>query len=482
MIPLRLEDVARATGGRIASGAGDLVVDAVTTDSREVPDGRALFVAIRGEHADGHDHLAGAVEHGAVAVLSEREVDLGADVGVVVVEDTWTAIARLGAEVRDRVDPFVVAITGSVGKTTTKDLTAAALGAGRRTVAAVGSFNNELGVPLTLLSLEEDSEALVVEIGARGVGHVAELVPYARPDVSIVTAVAGVHLELFGDIDAIAQAKGELVEGLAGDGTAVLNADDERVAAMAARAPGAVLRYGLADGPRGDGAAAPDLVASDVRLDRLARASFAASTPWGDVDVTLPVAGRHHVWNALAALAAAGVAGVPTHDAAAALATARISDWRGEVTEHDGLVVLNDAYNANPTSVIAALDMLMTVERTGRAVAVLGVMAEIGPTAEAEHERVGRRAAELGVDLVIAVGDDAEGIARGARAGGLPEDRVAAVDDAAAASALLAGDVGPGDVVLVKASRVGGLEAVADDLLADGRSGTRGAGADGAVQ
>lgn len=478
MIPLRLEEVARATGGRIATGDADLVVDGVTTDSRRVPEGGALFVAIRGEHADGHDFLPGAVRAGAVAVLSERAEDLGDDVGVVVVDDTWHAIARLGAAVRDRVDPFVVAITGSVGKTTTKDLTAAALGAGRRTVAAEGSFNNELGVPLTLLSLEEDSEALVVEIGARGVGHIAALVPFVRPDVAIVTAVAGVHLELFGDIDAIARAKGELVEGLAPDGTAVLNADDERVAAMAARAPGAVLRYGLADQHRGGAGPRPDLLADHVRLDRVARPSFSAATPWGEVDVTLPVAGRHHVWNALAALAAAGTAGVPVAAAAAALADARISAWRGEVAEHDGLVVLNDAYNANPTSVAAALDMLMTVERTGRAVAVLGVMAEIGPTAEAEHERVGRRAAELGVDLVIAVGDDAAGIARGARAGGLPEDRVAAVADAAAASAMLRGEVGDGDVVLVKASRVGGLEAVADDLLSD----RRGTGVEGADQ
>ncbi|MBW3619328.1 MAG: UDP-N-acetylmuramoyl-tripeptide--D-alanyl-D-alanine ligase [Actinobacteria bacterium] len=463
MIPLRLDEVASAAGGRLVAGDPDLVIDAVTTDSRRIPRGNALFVAIRGEHADGHDFLAGAAEGGAVAVLSERDVDLGAGIGVVRVDDTWRAIALLGAAVRDRVDPFVVAITGSVGKTTTKDLTAAALGAGLRTVAAEGSFNNELGVPLTLLSLREDSQALVVEIGARGVGHVAELVPYARPDVSVVTAVAGVHLELFGDIEAVARAKGELVEGLAPDGTAVLNADDPRVAAMADRAPGAVLRYGLAE-RRGAGDA-PDLVGDDVRLDRLARASFTARTPWGDAEVTLPVAGRHHVSNALAALAAAGVAGVSVPDAAEALAAARISAWRGEVAERDGLVILNDAYNANPTSVAAALEMLTTVERTGRTIAVLGVMAEIGPTAGAEHEAIGRRAAELGVDLVVAVGEEARAIAVGARAGGCPPEQVLEVADADAATAVLAGDVGPGDVVLVKASRVGGLEAVAAALL-----------------
>lgn len=469
MIRLRLDEIADATGGRLAAGDGADTVDAVTTDSRRIPDGRALFVAIRGEQADGHDYLDGAVAAGAAAVLTEREVALPDGPGVIVVDDTWQAIARLGAAVRDRVDPFVVAITGSVGKTTTKDLTAAALGAARRTVAAEGSYNNELGVPLTLLSVEADTEALVVEIGARGVGHVAELVPHVRPDVSIVTAVAEVHLELFGDIDAVAVAKGELVEGLDAAGTAVLNADDRRVAAMAVRAPGEVLRYGLAGVERAD-QDAPDLVAEHVTLDRLARASFTAVTPWGRADVTLPVAGRHHVSNALAALAAAGVAGVPIAAAAAALGGARISAWRGEVTERDGLVVLNDAYNANPTSVVAALEMLTTVERTGRTIAVLGVMAEIGPTAEAEHEAVGRRAAELDVDLVVAVGEEAAGIARGARDGGLPAERVETVADAAAATALLRGRLADGDVLLVKASRVGGLEAVAAAVL-DGADG-----------
>lgn len=460
MIPLTLAEVAAACRGELVAGDPATVVDAVTTDSREVPTDASLFVAIRGENADGHDHLEGAVGNGVRAVVSERSADLGT-AGVIVVDDTWKAIARLGGVVRDRVDPVVVGITGSVGKTTTKDLTAAALGAGRRTLAARGSFNNELGVPLTLLSLAADSEALVVEIGARGIGHVAPLAAIARPDIAIVTAVAGVHLELFGSIDNVAVAKGELVESLASDGTAVLNADDHRVAAMAGRTSARVLRYGV-EGAEHHGEL--DLEATDVTLDRLARASFTARTPWGTAEVTLPVAGRHHVGNALAALAAAGTAGVALDDAAAALRDATVSAWRGEVVEAGGLVLLNDAYNANPTSMAAAIDMLQTVERTGRTVAVLGVMAEIGDTHEEEHEQLGRLAVDEGVDLLVVVGEDAAGIARGARAAGLDDARLIEVTDAAGALAELRGRVGSGDVVLVKASRVGGLEAVAHGL------------------
>ena len=449
MIDLTVSEVAAVTGGHVARGDGATVVSAVATDSRRIPAG-ALFVALRGEEADGHDYVPAAVEAGAIAVLVEREA-ADVDVPVVVVEDAWQAIAELGGAVRARVDPIVVAVTGSVGKTTTKDLTAAALASGRRTVAAEASFNNELGVPLTLLALEPDTEVLVVEIGARGVGHIAALTPHVAPDVSIVTAVAGVHLELFGDIDAVARAKGELVEALPDDGTAVLNGDDPRVAAMADRTGATALRYGL-------GARDLDVTARDVVLDRLARPRFTAVTPWGEAAVELPVAGRHNVANALAALTVAGTLGLDLGAAAAALRAAVVSDWRGEVVEVGDVVILNDAYNANPTSVTAALEMLVSVERTGRTWAVLGVMAEIGDTHREDHRRVGRVAAEQGVDEVVAVGEAAADIAAGAGA------QARRVDDAGAALELLRDEVGAGDVVLVKASRVGGLEQVAEGL------------------
>lgn len=454
MIELSLAEVAHATDGQV-DGPGDRRVDVVTTDSRRTPRGAPLFVALPGEHADGHDFAAAAVDAGAVAVLAGRPLP-ELTVPVVQVADPWQALAQLGAAVRAYVQPTSVAVTGSVGKTTVKDLTAAAVGVGKRVHAASGSFNNELGVPLTLLGLQEDTQVLVAEIGARHVGDIATLAPLLAPDVAIVTAVAGVHLEVFGTIDDIARGKRELVEALGPDGTAVLNVANPWVAAMARSAP-AVISVATDD-------ASADVHARDVRLDGYARAHATAVTPWGDAPLHVPVAGRHHVTNALLALAVAGHLGVDVAAAADALAEARVSPWRGEVFVHAGITVLNDAYNANPTAVRAALETLDAIERTGRTVAVLGVMAEIGATAVEEHLRVGQACAELGVDQVIAVGPDAAGIAEGARRAGATD--VATVPDAAAAARALEGTLAAGDVVLVKGSRLAGLEKIAAGIAA----------------
>jgi UDP-N-acetylmuramoyl-tripeptide--D-alanyl-D-alanine ligase len=453
MIRLTAEEVATATRGRLV-GDGAVRIDDVSTDTRQLVDG-ALFVALRGESADGHDHLPDALRRGAGALLVEREVP-EASVPVIVVADTWRALADLGVEVRQRVGPRAVAITGSVGKTTTKDLIAAAVGAGRRVVAARGSFNNELGVPLTMLSLEQDTEVLVTEIGARHVGDIAALAPLVAPEVAVVTAVAPVHLEVFGSVEAVARGKAELVESLGPDGVAVLNLENDRVAAMADRAP-RVLGYAID--------ADADVRASDVTLDESARASFTAVTPWGRARVRLPLAGRHHVGNALAALAVAGHLGVDLADAAAALEHATVSPWRGEVLDAGGVRVLNDAYNANPTATIAALETLTAIQRNGRSWAVLGTMAEIGDEASGEHERVGERCAALGVDRLVAVGEHAHDYAAGAATGGLDAEAVAEVADADAALEHLLGRLEPGDAVLVKASRVAGLERVATGLV-----------------
>jgi UDP-N-acetylmuramoyl-tripeptide--D-alanyl-D-alanine ligase len=452
VIELELGRIAAATGGEVV-GDPTRTVDAVATDSRQLPEGAPLFVALRGEHADGHRFAPQAAAGGAVAVLAEHAVD---GIDTVVVDDTWQAIRALGGEVRRIVAPRAVGVTGSVGKTTVKDLTAAAVGAGRRVAAARGSFNNELGVPLTLLTLREGDEVLVAEIGARHVGDIAELAPLVAPDVAVVTAVAAVHLEVFGSIDAIERAKGELVEALGPDGVAVLNGADPRVRAMVAKAP-AALTVGTPDA---------DLFAEDIELDDAARPRFTARTPWGSARVEVGVAGRHQVGNALLALAVAGHLGVDLAAAADALGGATISPWRGEVVRRGGLTVLNDAYNANPTSVIAALETLTTLTGDGRATAVLGEMAEIGPTAVAEHVRVGREVATRGVDRLVVVGERAAGFATGALEAGMDPEAVVRVADADAASRHLADVVRSGEVVLVKASRVGGLETVAEQLLA----------------
>ncbi len=475
MIPLSLAEVARMTHGRVTSRDSGVVIHAVTTDSRDVAPG-ALFVALKGERHDGHDYIVAALRAGAAGYLAERE--LPGVAGGVVVADARQAVVDLAKVVRDRVDPVVVALTGSVGKTTTKDLTAAAVGAGRSTVAARGSFNNELGVPLTCLAVEADTEVLVVEVGARAIGDVAALMPLVRPDLAIVTAIASAHLETFRDLDTVAVAKGEIVEALEPGGTAILNADDFRVVALAARTRAPVVTFGRRARVAVRGSDVPvDVVAEAVRLDSLGRPRFRARSPWGSVDVALSLAGEHHVGNALAALAAAGLLAVDLDAAAASMSSAPVSAWRSEVAEVGGVVVLNDAYNANPASTQAALRTLAAIAGRGghradeprgprRTWAVLGPMAELGAASRAEHEAIGRYCVRLNVDRLIVVGDDAEPIAKGACLEGFQREDVWQVRNVAGALEILRAEVAPGDVVLVKSSRVGGLEALAAGLLA----------------
>ncbi len=464
MIELDLTEVATVVGSAAPVHPQAGVVDAVATDSRAVPAGRPIFVALATDSGDGHDHAAAAVRAGAVAVLAERALSL--DVPVLTVDDSWLALRALATHVHRRVAPTTVAITGSVGKTTVKDLTAAAVGAGRRTHAARGSFNNELGVPLTALGLATDTEVLIAEIGARHRGDIADLAPIVAPDIAVVTAVAAVHLGIFGTIDDIAVAKAELVEALRPEGLAVLNLADSRVAAMARSAPHVLtVATDLAEA---------DVHARDVVLDRHARPRAVAVTPWGEVPVEVRLAGRHQLLNGLFALAVAGHLGVDLEAAAAAVAAAPVSPWRGAVVEVAGLTVLDDAYNANPTAVRAALETLLAIEGAGRRIAVLGWMAELGSSAAVEHAAIGARCAELGVDhlLVVRSREDRDGeaghLARGARAAGLAA--VTEVADAEEAGAVLAELVRPEDVVLVKASRIAGLERVTELLLAARRA------------
>ena len=431
---LRLSEIARVTGGRL-EGA-DVEVAGATIDSRSVEPGQ-LFVPIVAER-DGHDFIPAALAAGAVGYLTARPPTDG---NAVVVEDTAAALAALGRHAREHLgEAHVVGVTGSVGKTSVKDLLAAALAARWRTSASVRSFNNELGVPLTLLNAPDGTEALVVEMGARDRGHVKALCDLALPTVGIVTRVAAVHTEVFGTIDDVAVAKAELVEALPATGTAVLNAADPRVAAMADRTPARVVTFGTGG----------DVRAEDVSLGRDLRPSFRLVSPWGETRVDLEARGTHMVDNALAAAAAALACDVPVDALPAALAAASLSPWRMEVVElPSGAVVINDAYNANPTSMAAALQALAALPARRR-VAVLGVMAELGTTTDADHAAIGALAAELGVD-VVSVGVAAYG-------GTL-------VDDVAAAHAVL-GALADGDAVLVKASRVAALERLAALLAA----------------
>jgi len=456
VIPMTLKEIAEATGGRLADADPDAVVAGVAVDSRAVQPGE-LFVALPGSRTDGSLFAAAAAEAGAAATLAqEGTVFAGPRVEVA---DPLAALAALGTAVRDRSAATVVAVTGSNGKTTTKDLLAAALATTMATVANQASFNNEVGLPLTLTRIDPGTRAVVVEMGARGPGHIAALARLARPSVGVVVNVGESHLGMFGSREAIAKAKGELVESLPPDGTAVLNADDPQVAAMADRTVARVVTFG--QGP------AAEVRAEAVTLDGDGRASFTLVTPAGTAEVTLPAPGEHLVSCALAAAAAAAVVGVGPAEVAAGLATATLSPMRMQVRRRpDGLTVVNDAYNANPSSMAAALKTLATLGRLGgRTVAVLGEMAELGPAAAAEHDRIGRLATRLGIDRLVGVGEPGRVMVNAARMEGMWPEEAEAVAGPDAALALLTPVLGPDDVVLVKASRVVALDRVADALL-----------------
>ena len=493
MIALTIAELARVVGGTVHSGhhpdagagaGGVTVTGPAFLDSRQVEPG-GLFVAFAGEHVDGHDFAADAARDGAAAVLAAHPVGVPA----VVVADVRAALGDLArhvlARLRDEGRLQVVAVTGSQGKTSTKDVLAAVLGSAGPTVATHGSFNNEIGLPLTVLHADASTRWLVLEMGARGRGHLRDLCGIAPPDVSVVLNVGKAHVGEFGSQDAIAEAKGELVEALRSDGVAVLNADDRRVAAMAGRTTARVLRWGTAPGA--------DVRLLDVRLDADGRPGFRLRHRDEEVAVQLRLVGAHQAANAAAVAATAVACGLTLADVAEPLAAvSSLSRWRMEVSERpDGVTVVNDAYNANPDSTAAALASLVALGEGRRSrgpvrtVAVLGEMRELGASSDVEHEAAGRLAVSLGVDRLVVVGSAARPAYDGAlaarselaggRGPGAPEEPVL-VSDVAAATAWVHEHVLPGDVVLVKASRGAQLDRVAEALLA-GNAGPRGGAA-----
>ncbi|MFI8290935.1 UDP-N-acetylmuramoyl-tripeptide--D-alanyl-D-alanine ligase [Streptomyces sp. ms191] len=465
MIALSLAEIAEIVGGQsydIPDPAA-LVTGPVVIDSREVKTG-SLFAAFAGEHVDGHDYAVRAVEAGATAVLAARPVGVPA----IVVADVQSALGALARAVVERLGTDVVALTGSAGKTSTKDLIAQVLQHHAPTVWTPGSLNNEIGLPLTALRAGDDTRHLVLEMGARGIGHIRYLTGLTPPRIGLVLNVGTAHIGEFGGREQIAQAKGELVESLPPadqGGVAVLNADDPLVRAMASRTRARVTLFGESDEAA--------VRAENVRLTANGQPSFKLHTPTGCSDVTLRLYGEHHVSNALAAAAVAHELGMPVEEIATALSEAgTLSRWRMEVTERsDGVTIVNDAYNANPESMRAALRALAAMGRAaqaqgGRTWAVLGRMAELGDASLVEHDAVGRLAVRLNVSKLVAVGDrEASWLQLGAYNEGSWGEESVHVSDARAAIDLLRSELRPGDVVLVKASRSVGLEQVALALL-----------------
>jgi UDP-N-acetylmuramoyl-tripeptide--D-alanyl-D-alanine ligase len=447
VIPLSVREIAEIVGGRVEGSADVLVTGPAVLDSRRAEPG-GLFVAFTGATSDGHDYADSAGAAGAVAVLGTRATSLP----TIVVEDAAAALQALAVDVVNRVRSSltVVGITGSQGKTSTKDMLATVLSTVAPTAATVGNLNNELGVPLTMLRVDASTRFLVIEMGARHMGEIASYTSLVAPDVSIALNVGVSHIGEFGSQEAITKAKGEIVQGLAPGGTAILNIDDERVMSMQAHTDGPVLTFGLG--------AAADVRVDELTLDRLGRPSFTLRTADDSAHVALPLVGAHLALNAAAVAAAALAAGVPLEVSAAALATATLTKWRMELRELAiGALLVNDSYNANPHSTRAALDALAVIDGTRR-VAVLGVMGELGSHSEPEHRGVGEYAVDR-ADIVVAVGEPTRPLAEGAG------DKAVFVADNAAAIDWLRHNLASGDVVLVKASRGAHLDEVAEALV-----------------
>lgn len=442
-----LDQIAARLGDLI--GDGRVAVHGVTTDSRAVGAGD-LFVAIAGETFDGHDFIEQALAAGAVGVVVaagrtgvEPRIEVAA---------TGDALLDLAAMRRDELNVPVIAVTGSTGKTTTKDMLASAIPGAWVSPA---SYNNEVGVPLTVLQTPSTARALVAEMGSRGRGHLEWLMPAVRPDVAVITNLGVVHLETFGDVATLADAKWEVVEGLSPGGVAVLPGDEPRLRRDHA---GATRTFGV-------DTTAADVVARDITIGDDGCARFTLDTPAGERAITLRMPGVHQPVNAAAAAAAALAIGVDLDQIVIGLGAATGSRWRMEF--HRGkFTVVNDAYNANPTSVEAALRTV--ADLPGRPIAVLGLMAELGEISSGEHDRMGRLAAELGYATVIMVGDD-PGLAAGA---GAIARNVATKDEALELVSRL---VREGDTVLVKASRAVGLEGLAGSLVELAGAGSGGA-------
>jgi UDP-N-acetylmuramoyl-tripeptide--D-alanyl-D-alanine ligase len=466
MLTMPLQALAEVVTGEIVGDPDDVVVNGIAVDSRDVEPG-SLFVAFSGERTDGHLFLGDAIDAGARAVIITADpadyrdlIDKACDRGVAVVRvnDALQAVQDLARHHRDRIFCPVVGVTGSTGKTTTKEFMTAVLGSELKVVATEGNQNNELGVPLTVLRAGADTDLLIVEMAMRGAGQIAELCEISSPTLGLVTNVGTSHIELLGSCEAIADAKGELVEAIPADGRVFLNGDDGRTVELADKAVAPVTTYGTAAGC--------DVRAEDIEVDEKSRASF--RLVWGAEawDATLGLPGRHNVYNALAATVVALEVGVAPEVIVEGLGRAQAGAMRMQSFESaSGVTVINDAYNANPTSMRAAIETLAGMRTARERIAVLGDMAELGSLTELAHFRLGEDVAKQPIEFLVTVGPRAARIADGARAEGMSEDFIRVCATAEEASKRVMEIAEPGDVVLVKASRVMGLEGVVERIV-----------------
>jgi UDP-N-acetylmuramoyl-tripeptide--D-alanyl-D-alanine ligase len=443
-------------------GAGSLMLRGVATDSRNM-EGKDLFIALKGERFDGHSFLEEAKRAGAkAAIVSRRNPHLERfrkeypDFPIVEVRDTLRALGDLAGSVREGLDVIVVGITGTTGKTCTKDYLVSILSQKYRVAASPGSYNNEVGVPLTVFNIGSRDQAFVAEMGARRKGDIERLAQIVRPRFGIITNVGPGHLEFFKTEEEVARTKAELARALPSEGTLVLNADDDWNRWISRQTKARVVRFG-----KGRGA---NFKAVRIKLDSKGRPEFELRGPDLKTEVHLAGAGRHQVENAVAAAACARAIGVEVGDISRGLANASLSPLRMEVAEANGYLVVDDSYNSNPRSLAAALETLNTMGSGRRTIAVLGRMAELGKNSRYYHEEAGKNAVSLDVDLLVTVGKSARSYASAALEAGMPRGSVFRCDGTEDAALLLNAIVEPGDVILVKASRVVGLDSLAARL------------------
>lgn len=454
MQPISAKDVVAACGGELVAGDVKTRITGVSTDTRTLQPGD-LFVALTGENSDGHKFLADALARGAVGVVVSRKVE--SQCLTIRVADTLLALGDLAAFYRSKFDPVVVGVTGSVGKTTTKEMIAAVAAARGPVLKNEGNFNNEIGLPITLLNLSPRHKTAVVEMAMRGAGQIDYLARIAKPKIGVITNIHMVHIELLGSMDSIADAKGELLDHLPADGTAVVNADDAYFEYLSRRANCRVVSFGETAGA--------DVRAVSSGIDSKGCCHFEVLIPSGSFDVHVPVPGEHNIKDALAAIAVGEELGIEHEAIRAALAGFKAAEKRSNVIPaRRGYVVIDDTYNAGPASVTSALKTLTMMEGDRR-IAVLGDMLELGEHAIEAHLEIGRAANECGIDLLFAVGELAKLIARGAIDAGMPIAAVSEFEDSAQAAKEIPSKVRERDVVLVKGSRAMKMERIVEGLL-----------------
>jgi len=455
---LNIREVAEAVKGCLLAGDSTQVFGGVSTDSRRVvPD--TIFVALAGQKYDGHRFVIEALDRGAAGAIVSRQADLPPHYRervLIRVENTLKALQDLAVAWRQQFQVPVVGVTGSNGKTTTKDMIADVLGIKLPTLKTEANLNNEIGLPLTLLQLQPHHKAVVVEMGMRGLGQISQLCEIARPRIGVITNIGVAHLELLGTVENIARAKGELIEQIPVEGYAVLNGDDPWCRKISQRCSGKTIFYGL-ESP-------VQVKARNIRYRGEAGMEFEADIEGERAPAFLPAMGEHNVRNAIAAIGVGYCLGLTLEEAVRGLASLSLSSMRLQIvpSSHGGMII-NDAYNANPDSTVASLEVLSKI-RKNRAIAVLGDMYELGPLVERGHYQVGETAAHLGIDILVAVGPLSRHTVAGAIAAGMDAKRVAYCKTKEEALAFLLGILLEGDTVLVKASRGMAMEQIVQGL------------------